>query len=70
MSVRTILLAAGMLVVAFLIGAGSGYWFRGTAPFIIGVRAAPEKCTDRDDGSRVCYIPIYERLPRTWSQQQ
>jgi hypothetical protein len=63
MSVRNILLVAGMLVMALLIGGGVGYWLHGPAEVIVGVRAGPEKCDDRPDGSRLCWIPIYERMP-------
>ena len=43
-------------------GAG-GWWCRGAAPVLIGVRAGADKCADRVDGSRLCWIPMFERLP-------
>src|ERR1700759_3672361 len=61
--IKDALLTAGLLVVVLLIGAGAGYWFRGVAPALIGVPAGPEKCDDRPDGSRLCWIPMWERLP-------
>jgi hypothetical protein len=63
MSWRNVLIGAGLLVAAVLIGAGGGYWFRGKAPVLIGVRAGAEHCEDRSDGSRLCWIPVFERLP-------
>jgi len=60
---RDALLVAALLVAALLIGAGAGYWFRGAVPFVVGMHAAPEKCDDRPDGSRLCWIPVWERMP-------
>jgi hypothetical protein len=60
---RTILIGAGMLFIAAAVGAAGGYWLRGSAPVFAGVRAGVDKCADQDDGSRVCWIPIFERLP-------
>jgi hypothetical protein len=30
---------------------------------LAGVRAGAEKCEDRVDGSELCWIPVWERLP-------
>jgi hypothetical protein len=30
---------------------------------LAGVRAGAEKCDDRADGSRLCWIPVFEKLP-------
>jgi len=30
---------------------------------LVGVHAGAEKCDDRPDGSRLCWIPVFERLP-------
>lgn len=57
------LLGAVALVAMLLTGAGIGYWFRGAAPILVGVHAGAEKCDNRADGSRLCWIPIWERLP-------
>jgi hypothetical protein len=60
---RNVLIGAALLVAAVVIGAGSGYWLRGEAPVLVGVRAGAEHCEDRSDGSRLCWIPVFERLP-------
>jgi hypothetical protein len=60
---RNVLVGAALLVAAVLIGAGSGYWLRGEVPVLVGVRAGAEHCEDRSDGSRLCWIPVFERLP-------
>jgi hypothetical protein len=60
---RNVLIGAGLLVAAVLIGAGGGYWFRGEALVLVGVRAGAEHCEDRSGGSRLCWIPVFERLP-------
>ena len=59
-----VLIGVAIVVLALLIGAGGGYWFRGAAPALVGVRAGADKCDDRPDGSRLCWIPVFERLPR------
>ena len=40
-----------------------GWWYRGDGPVLVGVRAGAEQCQDQKDGSRLCWIPVYERLP-------
>jgi hypothetical protein len=60
---RTALIAAGTLMLAFLAGTGAGYWLSGVVPVSAGVHAGAERCEDRTDGSRLCWIPVYERLP-------
>jgi hypothetical protein len=50
------------LVLGAACGAG-GWWYRGSVPFLAGVRAGAQQCQDRPDGSRLCWIPIWERLP-------
>ena len=60
---RNVLIGAALLVAAVMIGGGAGYWLRGEAPVLVGVRAGAEHCEDRNDGSRLCWIPVYERLP-------
>jgi hypothetical protein len=60
---RNMVIGAGMLLVTLLLGAGAGYLFRGAVPVLVGVHAGAEKCEDRADGSRLCWIPVFERLP-------
>jgi hypothetical protein len=62
---RTVLIAMGALMLTFLTGTGAGYWLRGAAAVLVGVHAGAERCEDRPDGSRLCWIPVYERLPAT-----
>ena len=54
------------VVVALLFGAlcgAGGWWYRGAAPVLVGMRAGADKCDDRSNGSRLCWIPVFERLP-------
>ncbi len=60
---RNTLIGAGMLAAALLAGAAGGYWFRGAAPVVAGAHAGAVRCDDRPDGSRLCWIPVWERLP-------
>jgi hypothetical protein len=58
-------IAIGVMV-ALAFGAacgGGGWWYRGAAPVLVGVRAGAEQCENRSDGSRLCWIPVFERLP-------
>jgi len=61
---RNRLVGVGLLFAALLIGAGGGYWFHGEQPALVSVRAGADRCEDRADGSRLCWIPVLERLPR------
>jgi hypothetical protein len=65
LGVRNLLIGTGLLLATLLVGAGGGYWFRGAVPVLVGVNAGAEKCDDRADGSRLCWIPVWERLPPT-----
>jgi hypothetical protein len=66
---RTALLGIAVALVAIVSAFGGGYWYRGAAPNLVGVRAGTEKCEDRpDDGSRLCWIPVFERLPAKMSK--
>jgi hypothetical protein len=60
---RTALIGAGVLTAALLIGAGAGYWLHGAQPIVVGVRAGADKCENKPDGSRLCWIPVWERGP-------
>jgi hypothetical protein len=53
------LAAVGLITAAF----AGGYWVRGPAPVLVGVHAGAERCEDRPDKSRLCWIPVWERLP-------
>lgn len=63
MNWRNAMLGAAALLGIFVGGAGLGYAFHGAAPVLAGVRAGAERCEDRQDGSRLCWIPVWERLP-------
>jgi hypothetical protein len=60
---RNVLIGAAILVASIVAGVGGGYWLRGAVPVLVGVHAGAEKCDDRPDGSRLCWIPVFERLP-------
>jgi hypothetical protein len=51
--------------IVLLFGAlcGVGGWFYGSAPVVAGISAGAEQCHDQRDGSQLCWIPIYKRLP-------
>jgi hypothetical protein len=59
-SANRMLIAAGL---ALLAGTGAGYWLRGSVPVLVSVHTGMERCEDRPDGSRLCWIQVYERLP-------
>lgn len=41
----------------------AGYVYHGNAVIVAGVRAGDDMCSDQPDGARLCYIPVYTRLP-------
>lgn len=43
--------------------AGLGYGLHGAVPRLVGARAGAEQCRDQSDGARLCWIPVWERLP-------
>jgi hypothetical protein len=52
------------VLVAIVLGFGAGWLYRGDLPTIAGLSAGANKCQDRPDGSRLCWIPVWEeRLP-------
>jgi hypothetical protein len=54
------------VAVALVFGAacgGVGWWWRGVVPAVVGTRAGADRCEDRTDGSRLCWIPVFERGP-------
>ena len=63
MSIRTIILAAGILVAAMLISGAVGWWLRGHSELVIGVNVAPEKCETKPDGTVLCWLPVWRRPP-------
>lgn len=59
-----------VLLVMMLAGIGGGLWagYRMGGAGIgnsgpAGLRAGQDKCEERADGSRLCWIPIWEKLP-------
>jgi hypothetical protein len=59
-------LIAVCLLFAIAVGAAAfGYGLRGAVPQLVGVRAGAEQCRDQSDGARLCWIPVWERLPPT-----
>jgi hypothetical protein len=70
-SINRVVLAASVAVSVLVLVAAfcGGYWYRGAVPAVAGVRAGADQCTDQPDGSRLCYIPVYTRLPTTQSSR-
>jgi hypothetical protein len=62
---RTALMALCLLLATAVGAAGFGYCVRGAVPHLVGVRAGAEQCRDQSDGARLCWIPVWERLPPT-----
>jgi hypothetical protein len=54
---------AAIVLAAIVLGFGAGWSYRGDLPTIAGLSAGANKCEDRPDGSRLCWIPVWERLP-------
>ena len=60
----------GVLVALAMGGLGfaAGWFGRGDAPgnpTMAGITGGTSQCEDRPDGSRLCWIPVFERLART-----
>ena len=51
------------VLMAAVLGFGAGWLYRGDLPTMAGLSAGANKCEDRPDGSRLCWIPVWERLP-------
>jgi hypothetical protein len=63
----TALVGALALTGTLAVGFGLGYavrWRTAPAPppTVAGLTANTHKCEDREDGSRLCWIPVWERL--------
>jgi hypothetical protein len=58
---------AGTLAVGAGIGVGVSEWRHlgnaVPAPVVAGVTGGTNKCEDHPDGSRLCWIPVWQRLP-------
>jgi hypothetical protein len=54
---------AATVLVAAVLGFGAGWSYRGDLPTIAGLSAGSNKCEDRPEGGRLCWIPVWERLP-------
>jgi hypothetical protein len=54
---------AVLLLLMFAMGFGTRWWITPAGPPVAGVTAGTEKCEDRPDGSRLCWIPVWQRLP-------
>jgi hypothetical protein len=63
MGFRNGLFVLAALLIALAAGACGGWWWRGAVPVVIGTRAGADRCEDRMDGSRLCWIPVFERGP-------
>lgn len=59
---RTIVAAAGMMIVLMAGAFGAGYFVRGDRQMIAGLRAGDGLCRPQDGGV-LCYIPIWKTLP-------
>jgi hypothetical protein len=61
---RTVVIGILGVAALCLASAAGGYKLHSDAPVFAGIRAGLDKCEDQVDGSRVCWIPVYERAPR------
>lgn len=59
---RTIVAAAGTMIVLMVAAFGAGYLVRGKPPMLAGLRAGDDICRAQDGGV-LCYIPIWKTLP-------
>lgn len=63
LNVRNTLIGVALGVGFMLAGAVGGYVFRDAVPLVVGLRAGADQCQDRPDGSRLCWIPVFDRMP-------
>lgn len=63
MRLQAYLAGAGLLLLAFLLGGVTGWVVKGPITVVAGLQAAAQQCQDYSDGSRLCRIPVWERLP-------
>ena len=60
--VAIVISVAGAVLFGGLCAVG-GYLYHGAAPVIAGVSAGAQQCQDQQGGGRICWIPVWERLP-------
>jgi hypothetical protein len=60
---RNLLVGVGIAVALYGAGWGTGYWWRGYVPTVAGISAGKENCETKADGSRLCWIPVWEIAP-------
>jgi hypothetical protein len=58
-----IAIGIGVALLFGAVGAAGGWWSRGAVPVVVGMRAGADQCENRADGSRLCWIPVFERPP-------
>lgn len=63
LNVRNTLTGIALGIGLLLAGSVGGYLFHGAVPMLAGVRAGAEQCQDKPNGGRMCWIPVWERLP-------
>jgi hypothetical protein len=56
-------LGGAALVLVAAVGFGAGWWYRGPSPIVAGLTGGTPRCDDQPDGSRLCWIPVWERPP-------
>jgi hypothetical protein len=54
---------AAIVLGAIVMGFGAGWWYRGPSPIVAGLTGGTPRCDDQADGSRLCWIPVWERPP-------
>lgn len=54
--------AAGAVLFGAACGV-TGWYLKGPITLLAGIKAAAQECQDYPDGSRLCRIPVWERLP-------
>jgi hypothetical protein len=59
---RTIVIAAGMMIVLMAGAFGAGYFVHGDQQMIAGLRAGDDTCRQQNGGV-LCFIPIWKALP-------